>query len=661
MDKKLIDKLIELKDSLDLTVLYVEDNEDIKQETLEILKQFFNSLETASDGEEGLEKFKKTKFDIVITDVSMPKMNGVKMVKQIKNIDKKIPVIVITAFNDFEYLSEFIKIGAYGYILKPIDMNQLLEAIYRVSEKVRLRRERDDALALLEQYKHIIDKSSTVTKTDLDGIITYANDKFCQTTGYTKKELIGKPHNIIRHPDMPESIFKELWDTIQNKNIWQNILKNRTKDGKTVYMKVTIAPILNQKKEIIEYIAVRQDITELMNPKKLLHDKVAELEKPVLLLCRIEDYEDLENFYDSNTLNMIEDNFFEESKKFFPDGCSFEYSYNLGGGEFAFLREYDSQKSLNEFLSDIKQFQDNVANSVIDVEGYEYDMDVILSFAFEKQNILENVRLGIKKAEQEKINIVFADKLVAEMHEKSKKNIETLKMIKNAINDNRIVSYYQPIYNNFTKEIEKYESLVRLIREDGEVLSPFFFLDVAKIGKYYKQITLIVFDNVINAIKKTKKEISINLSSIDIEDKTIRNSILNRLNDDRELSSHLVVELLEDEGINQFDVMKNFIKDMKQLGAKIAIDDFGSGYSNFSRLLEYEPDYLKIDASLMKNIANDEFSLNIVETIKSFADKQGYQVVAEYVADKAIFDIINKLGIEYSQGYYIGKPEPLNF
>ncbi|MEA3228522.1 MAG: EAL domain-containing protein, partial [Campylobacterota bacterium] len=102
-----------------------------------------------------------------------------------------------------------------------------------------------------------------------------------------------------------------------------------------------------------------------------------------------------------------------------------------------------------------------------------------------------------------------------------------------------------------------------------------------------------------------------------------------------------------------------FIHFVKSKGIKIAIDDFGAGYSNFERLLEYQPDILKIDGSLIKNIASDHFSRDIVETIVTFAKKQNIQVIAEFIENEEIFNIINELDIEFSQGYYIGKPEPL--
>ena len=116
----------------------------------------------------------------------------------------------------------------------------------------------------LRQYQRAIDESNIVSKTDINGIITFVNDEFCKISGYTKEELIGSPHSIVRHPDVPAEYFKRLWETILNKKIHKGLIKNRTKDGKAVYLNTTIIPILDDNNEIEEFVAIRYDITEMI-------------------------------------------------------------------------------------------------------------------------------------------------------------------------------------------------------------------------------------------------------------------------------------------------------------------------------------------------------------------------------------------------------------
>lgn len=123
---------------------------------------------------------------------------------------------------------------------------------------------------LLAEYKKAVDLSNIVSKTNPKGVITYVNDKFCQISGYSRDELIGKPHNIIRHPDMPREAFKELWDTIKAKKSWNGIVTNMKKDGGQYIVDTTVIPILDVDGDIVEYIAVRHDITELEETKQQL-------------------------------------------------------------------------------------------------------------------------------------------------------------------------------------------------------------------------------------------------------------------------------------------------------------------------------------------------------------------------------------------------------
>jgi len=119
-------------------------------------------------------------------------------------------------------------------------------------------------ISLLEQYRNVVDRSSIVSKTDVKGKITYANDQFCAISGYSREELLEKPHNIVRHLDMPKSAFKDMWDTILAKKPWFGIVKNKKKDGGYYIVEATINPILNHKGEIEEFIAIRNDITEVV-------------------------------------------------------------------------------------------------------------------------------------------------------------------------------------------------------------------------------------------------------------------------------------------------------------------------------------------------------------------------------------------------------------
>lgn len=127
-----------------------------------------------------------------------------------------------------------------------------------------------DEKNIFKQYYEIVNQTNIVSKTDIYGIITYVNDKFIEISGYTKKELIGNPHSMIRDPDLPSSLFKELWDTIQAKKSWHGIITNLKKNGTKYTVEASIFPILDNNNEIIEYIAIRHDISNMVHLHKQL-------------------------------------------------------------------------------------------------------------------------------------------------------------------------------------------------------------------------------------------------------------------------------------------------------------------------------------------------------------------------------------------------------
>ena len=647
-----------IKYTKDLTLLYIEDNLEARENTLFILEEFFDNIIVAVDGEDGLDKFKNS--DIIITDINMPRLNGLDMLEKIREIDKNIPVLILSAYNESNFFMESIKLDVDGYLLKPIDMEQFLATLDKVVNRIRLEFEAEINLNLLHQYQEATDVSSIVSKTDISGNIIYVNNGFCELSGYSEEELIGQNHRIVRSQDNDASVYVDFWDTVKNKKmIWQGIFRNISKSGQSYYIKTTIKPILDNNGEIIEFIALMDDITDIMNPKKQFYDLVHSLDDAIVIIMKIEDFEDLNKYYGEILTSKIEEEFTNVLLKFVPTMKGDDKLFSLGDGEYALVKDKTKCKTeMDECIVKLKEFQSNVNDYIMKIDDIEYDMSIIVSFAHGK-DALENAKHGLRELSILNQNFIVATDLSKKVHEEAKENIKILKMIKDALSSDKIVSYFQPIIDNKTKKIVKYESLVRLIDENDKVISPYYFLDIAKRGKYYSRITDRILENSFNALKNTKAEVSINLSAIDIEKRSTRNKIIELLNQYKDDTNRVVFELLEDENIKDFKLFKSFITFVKGLGVQIAIDDFGTGYSNFERLLDYQPDILKIDGSLIKNIANNEFSLNVVETIVDFAKRQNIKIVAEYVENEEIFNILLDLDVDYSQGYYFGEPKPL--
>jgi PAS domain S-box-containing protein len=644
----------------DITLLYIENDPKVSASTYSILKEFFQIVILAENAEDALDKFQRYNIHFIITDLEIPTINGVEIIQEIRKQNSSIPIIITSSQIDPEHLQRSIGLGIDGYLIKPLNHEYLKTLINKGKEKIYKEREQQKELRLLEQYQAIVDRSAIISKTNLQGIITYVNEKFCQVSGYTKEELVGKNHNIVRAKDVPKETFRELWHTIRDqKKTWRGIIKNRAKGGELYYVDSTVRPILDEDGNIEEYIAHRSLITNIIHPKEQLFDFLALAEKPFVVLMKLENFDYIETILDKKANRSLQQDFATEL--FTRQIGSFKFSkiYLLDHGEFIFVQDMEQCiKDIPEMIEQLQEFQEEINKSKITISPINYNLSIVMSLSY-GQDAFENAKIGLQKLQQSKENFIVEKNSFGIQKQESLKKIETLKMVQEAIESFNIISYFQPIVNNKTKKVEKYESLVRLINSEKKILSPYFFLETSKKSRYYAQITSIVLENSFRALEETKLNISINLSALDIERTETREIFFALLREHKESAKRIILELVEDEDIVDFETIKKFITQVKAYDVKIAIDDFGTGYSNFKRILEYQPDFIKIDGSLIKNIEVNQLSLDIVSSIVDFAKKQKIQTIAEFVENESIYHRICELGIDYSQGYYFGKPTVL--
>ena len=639
-----------LKELKKLNLFFVDDNDLIIDFAVPLFSQIFNDVQIARNGEEAIKLLKNKHFDIVITDINMPKINGFELAKHIKSTYPDILVIFLSAFFDTDTLLKAIDLGVDGFLIKPFDLDKFFLTMKNIlSYKIELQKQ----INLLQQYKNIVDESLIVSKTDLNGIITYVNDAFVEISGFKREELIGQPHNIVRHPDVKPEVFKELWNTILNKKTWKGLIKNRKKNGEAYYVESIVKPILNNDGNIKEFIALRKDVTNYINAEQLIEDKLKILDEALLVLVKIDNFQDMKLIYDKDTIIKLKVRLLKRVKNLLKKYFKNIEDYDIQEGILGFLIEKFSKDKLNEiFINIIK----NILNHPIIINDFEYYPLVKISYAYGKIHLYENAVSGFDEMKNSEKRVVLANGLCAKKKVEILKNIETLKTIKYALKHNNVISLFQPIIDNSTKKTVKYESLVRIKNEKSDILTPYHFLDIAKKAGLYSNITIKVLENTFKIYNEKKIPISINLSPSDILIESIRNHIYELLKQYKPLKGMITFELLEDEIIQLEHTMKEFISTVTELNAEIAIDDFGSGYSNFTRIIEAKADIIKIDGILIKDIDKDYTKQDIVEAIVNFAKKENKKTVAEFVENEAIFNTVKKLNVDYSQGYYFSKP-----
>jgi len=658
----MLNKINHLRSSCShVTVLYVENDLKAQQRTADFLAKIFNNLIISASAEEALQQVHQHSIDIIITAIDLPKINGIEMIKQLKEYDEEFHIIVLSHNHEVDILLQSIQLHVDGYVLKSFDFDKLIDLLEKVLRKYTLKYEAKNSKFYLQQYLALIDKSSIISKTDPEGVITYVNDSFCKISGYTREEVLGKRHNITRHHESTSETYDDMWYTIKVKEqTWEGVIKNKSKSGSAYYVRTIITPIKNIEGKIVEYIAIRDNLNALMDDKKILFEQIEQNDLSILVLLQINEFEMLEKFYSADIVDQVEKYFAYNLTSYLPDQYKFENIYTMGNGSFALLTEFDNferaQLNLQHYLH---TFVNNVKESSFELSEMKFDLSITVSYAIGKYMLYEDTKEGLENALIDKSKVFFSNDSSIIASKEAKYNLEMIKTVRVALDNCKIVSYFQPIINNKTKKVEKYESLVRLINEKGEILSPFHFLNISKKGNYYSRITQRVLENSFKTLKAINTKLSINISTIDIEKEQTRVQILSLLEEHKEDAHRIVFELLEDENVKDFETIKNFIQLLKSKGVQIAIDDFGAGYSNFERVLDFNPDIVKIDGSLIRNIESDAFSRDIVETIVLFAKKQNIETIAEYVENESIFNILNEIGVDYSQGYYFGRPEEL--
>jgi len=243
-----------------------------REEVADLLSPLFSDI-FFSFKDKAFSVFKEGSYDIVLAG-----SDSLEEVAKIREKNSKVDILLVGDKNS-DTLLKALELHIYKYFISPLDPDELSKVVKELETKIFLRRAKDYNTFLLHQYKVAIDNSNIVSKTDINGIITYANSEFCKISKYTKEELIGQNHNIVRHPDIPKEVFERFWNTILNKKIWKGTVKNRAKDGKAFYLNTTVIPILDANNEIVEFVAIRYDVTKSVELQERLKKKEEELEK----------------------------------------------------------------------------------------------------------------------------------------------------------------------------------------------------------------------------------------------------------------------------------------------------------------------------------------------------------------------------------------------
>jgi diguanylate cyclase (GGDEF)-like protein len=401
----------------------------------------------------------------------------------------------------------------------------------------------------------------------------------------------------------------------------------------------------------LEHRYYHHPLTQLPNRNRLIED-IKSMGSINIALFNLDKFQEFNDYFGEELGNIA----IKEMAKFLinstPESCGL---YHVNGDEFALVSSKVTIKE--EFVEGIRELQKSLNSKQFQYGEEVYILMASVGIASSSVNQLACADIALKEAKKHHTGLsVYQSSM--EMEKTYEDNLLCSKKLIHAMKTDNIVPYYQAIVSlKDTSAPIRHEGLARMIEEDGTVTPPYQFLNIAKRLRLYPEVTRTMFYKVLQAIENEKVAISINLSVEDMNNSDIVKMIINALSS-FEYNHFVTFEILETEALESYGDVQLFIDSVRSYGAKVAIDDFGSGYSNFSHILNMNVDYIKIDSSLISNVDTDRNSRLMVETIVKLAEQLGIETVAEFVSTEEIYNTVKELGVDWGQGYWLGKPVP---
>lgn len=556
-----------------MRILYAEDDFQLRENTTGVLSDLFLKVDEASDGQEAWEMYQHniSAYDIIITDLNMPHMNGIELIKHIQVINPLQAIVIISAHNETEYFLESIRNSVMGYILKPIDFEQLIGSLYKTA-----------------------------------------------------------------------SIVKDRKENVEYKENLQRLVEEKTYELSQTYEKMH------------DFLTI-DTITQLQNATMLYHclDTFPKNHELTVMLYNIDDF----SFINQHYGYQFGDEILNKVAQFLQYNISKEVK----------LFKYNSDEFVIVF--DPKVY--NPALIAIQIQAFFRETPI---GEFNGDSIYVTLSCGIATSKEPPSLLPYARSALREAHErgipnqfhiydgknafikKAKDETAWIQKFRIALEEDRVVPFFQPIISNSSGKIVKYECLAR-VEDEGEIISPIHFLESARRSGLMGNLTRSMINKCFKLFSGNEIEFSLNIANEDLLDHTFIDFLTMKQKHYNINPQHVILEILEDiiiSDVNPLPLQNLHI--LKKLGYKLALDDFGTNRSNFNRLEAIGVDILKIDGQFIQGIDTNEKNQYIVKMITNMAKKMHIEVIAEFVETGQEYEMVKNIGVDYSQGYYFNKP-----
>ncbi|MBI2413131.1 MAG: EAL domain-containing protein [Deltaproteobacteria bacterium] len=572
---------------------------------------------------------------------------------------------------------------------------ELEEANERLKEEIGTRKKAEQDL--LKLTKAIEQSANLVCITDVNGVIEYVNPTFEKTTGWKKEEALGQNPRVIASGTTPKETYDELWATILSGNVWKGTFRNKRKDGEPFWVSAVISPIFGEEGRITHFLAVHEDITEqkvsreqikflshydgltgLINRSRFIELLTSWIctsrdgSSGALFLLDIDQFKFISDAYGHGmgdeflrkVARLLTVTLRYATSRLFGDPAKESFLCRLSGDEFAvFLpntcRE-DAGKVAEHLRAGLESFyQSDVPCHLTVSVGVSLYPDHG-STASELLTKADAAMYRAKELGRNRTHLYTPEELeIEQMHFRLKWKEDIIA----AVMEDRFEPWYQPILHLGDGTVRKFEVLARMRDRDGKIILPGPFIDIAERFGIVSSISKVIFEKAMilqaeNISKGRPLSFCLNLSGKELGDRDLLNFLKTKMAETGADPSLFVFEITETSSIPDLDAALSFIKELKSLGCRISLDDFGIGFTSFQYLKELHVDYIKIAGSFIKGLDKNLNDRLFVKAITDVARGMSIQTIAEFVETDGIMDILRSIGVDYAQGYHVGKPAP---
>jgi len=545
---------------------------------------------------------------------------------------------------------------------------------------------------MLKLSRAVESSPNPILITDANGTIEYVNKRCEKLSGYTAVEMHGQRLETYKSNKMPSAFFDEIWHQTASEGQWSGEIENCRKDGSHYWVKLYLAAVYDDQKNINHYVAIYEDITESRKLAKKLsfqatHDNLTglinrtEFERRLSMLVN-----DAQRIGTQHALCFLDLDQF----KVINDTCGHiagdellrqlgsllggstrksDTLARLGGDEFAILVE-DCELEKAEFIANeikelVSQFQFIWETQVFTV-GVSIGVTTITSATRNRTEALKQADSACYAAKNSGRNRVYVYQEQDQQLTAQKGEFKWVNEIKEALIEDRFELYAQPIVSTETEHLAMYEVLVRLRSKAGQLFPPGAFLSSAERYNLSDRIDKWVVSHVFEWLEQHYHSLphlnylAINLSGASIGDESMLAYIRTKLSAASFNQELIKFEITETAAIANLKQAHHFINSVLALGCQFSLDDFGSGLSSFAYLKNLPVQSIKIDGMFVKDMHVDPLDYEMVKSINDIGHVMGLETIAEFVESEEIWQKLKAIGVNYGQGYHLGKPAPID-